>query len=478
MMIVARNDDTRLDRPHVRHGPLAIGRFSRALALAIASTLSMFAGCSGASQPPATNVVLISLDTVRRDHLPTYGYPRDTAPTIAVLARHGIVFWNAFAQAAATVPSHGSIFTGLYPHMHGARSNGSLLDPHPATLAEILRNAGFRTAAFVSGYTMQGAFSGLNRGFELYEDEFRGPRRDGRLTVELAARWLAERRKDERFFVLVHLYDAHGPYRPGPRYATLFRSTDPGRPLSYIPRYQRLREPSGAPIANLNPYVDRYDALIRDLDDLIAEMLSHLDLERTIVLLMSDHGETLGERFHILDHGAQLFDEQIRIPLIMKIPRMEPLRIDAPVESVDVLPTLLDLLDVTLPLGLEIRGTSLVPLLKSLAGGRELVFSEARAISGWHADRGYSLDPKRRILSVRSDRWKLIRYPGVDGDFFELYDLKFDSGETKNVAPAQPAVRDALLDELARWQGDEPALDRPAISPAARERLRALGYAE
>jgi arylsulfatase A-like enzyme len=364
--------------------------------------------------------------------------------------------------------------------MHGARVNGLLLDPRVPTLAEILKDAGFRTAAFVSGYTMEGAYSGLNKGFEIYEDVFAGPRRDGRLTVSLAVRWLAERRQEERFFVLVHLYDAHGPYRPRPAYATLFRSRDPGPLLTRVPPYQKVRGASGAIVASLNPYVDSYDAMIRYLDDQIAELLSHIDLDKTIIVLMSDHGETLGERFHALDHGGQLFDEQSRIALIMKVPRMEPRRIDGAVETLDILPSLLDLLGIALPVAAQVRGVSLVPLLQGKEGGREFVFSEARAISARHADRGYTLDSERRIHSVRSDRWKLIRYPGVDVDFLELYELELDPGETENVAAAFPAIRDSFLGELARWQEGEAEikLDAPDISPEAVERLRALGYVD
>jgi arylsulfatase A-like enzyme len=434
----------------------------------------------GCSPQPARNVVLISLDTVRRDHLPTYGYERETAPKLAAFARDALVFWSAFAQDVNTAPSHASMFTALYPIAHGAVVNGVSLDSKLPTLAEILRSAGFRTAAFVSGYTLRGSFSGLDKGFDVYDDAFPSLRRDGRLTTDLALDWLDERQPDERFFLFLHLYDAHGPYRPSGPYASLFRDVEPGPALPRIPPYQQLRDDAGNVLTRLDEYVDRYDALIRYLDDLVAETLARLALDETVVVILADHGETVGERFHALDHGEQHYDEQIRIPLILRAPGYGAGRIDATIETVDLLPTLLELLAVPVPDGTKLDGASQIPFVRRQEADQRLVFSTGTARADRFADRAYKLDPKRRIQAVRSQRWKLIRYPGTKGDPLELYDLAQDPGEKRNVGEEFPSVRDAHLEELERWQANsQETVSEPAEIPSdVRENLRALGYAD
>jgi len=434
-------------------------------------------GLSACARERPPSLVLISLDTVRQDHVSAYGYERPTTPSLDRLAERGVLFTEAFAQEVNTAPSHGSMFTGTYPHEHGCVSNAHKLDADHATLAEILLSAGFRTAGYVSGFPMRARVSALDRGFEVWDDAFQGWRRDGRIVTGRALRWLAERGADERFFLFLHLYDAHGRYEPPEGYRDLFASEEPGRSLESIPRYQRIRDEQGRVVRTLDTYVDRYDAMIRYVDDLVGRVLEAVDLDRTVVVVLSDHGETLGERAHALDHGGQLFDEQIRIPLVLAAPGLTSSRTHARVETIDLLPTLLELLELDAP-GLEIPGRSLVPALRAGAQGRDRVFSAARAVSGRHADRGYRLQPPRRLLSVRSERWKLIRYPGVDDDPVELYDLAADPGEERDVAPGHPEVRDALLEELARWHEGTRARPAPELPDEVREGLEALGYLE
>jgi arylsulfatase len=423
-------------------------------------------------------LVFISLDTVRRDHLPTYGYARDTAPGIDALAQHSIVFENAFAQQTNTSPSHASMFTGLYPHVHGSRFNGHRLPADRITLAQILVRAGFRTAAFVSGVTMHAAPSALERGFEVYDDEFSEKRRDGRVATTRAVEWIRNRDRGEAYFLFLHLYDAHGPYLPQGAYRTLYRANEPGRELARIPRYQQLQDGAGQPLVNLNEYVDRYDAMIRYEDDLVTALLNELDLSRTVVVILSDHGETLGERYQALDHGAQVFDEQARIPLILQVPGTTPRRLAPYVETVDLLPTLLDLLHVPIPEGLAVQGRSLVPLLAGATSEfRTQVFCSARSVSARHADRGYRLRPRTNLHSVRSARWKLILYPGLTHDYVELYDLTRDPAERENRAESEPEVRDSYLKALEGWlAGAAPDVPDPALPPDVLEKLRELGY--
>lgn len=434
----------------------------------------VLAACSPA---PPQNLVLVSLDTMRPDHLPTYGYPRDTAPRIDRLAQDSYVFLNAIAQWTTTSPSHASMFTGLYPHTHGVGENTRLLGPEFLTLAEILRGAGFRTAAFVSGYPLRVARGGLQQGFEVYDSDFKQMRRDGRLTTDLALGWLKERLPEERFFLFLHLYDAHGPYRPRAEYLELFHSADPGPRLKHIPGYQKRK--NGQPLRHLNEYVDRYDAQIRYQDDLVAEVLAAVDLERTIVLITADHGETLDERTQVLDHGKNVFDEEIRIPLILYVPGRAGVRLRPHVETVDFLPTLLELLAVPAPSSLTVQGESLVPsMTQARDGGRDdLAFSSVYAYPKSHADRGYFLDRKRRIHAVRTRRWKLIIYPGVEEDYVELYDLEDDPLERHNVAARYPDVRDGLRQAIGSWHPSEVVTAAESdLSDEDVKNLKALGY--
>ncbi len=422
------------------------------------------------------NLVFITLDTVRRDHLPTYGYARPTAPRVDALAKTAIVFDGAFSQQTNTNPSHASMFTGLYPHVHGNRFNGERLNPKWPLLAGILRKAGFRTGAFVSGITMRGQISGLNRGFELYSDAFRGKRRNGRVATTQAVEWMRSLRRSERYFLFLHLYDAHGPYVPTARYAKLFKSVEPGRVLRNIPRYQQLVG-EGKPVVHLNDYVDRYDAMIRYEDDLVASLLEAVDLSNTIVLILSDHGETLGERYRVLDHGGQLFDEQIKIPLILYVPDLEPRRVGASVETVDLLPTLLELLRVVPPEGLEVQGESLLPLMRGESAEEDgLVFASARTAPERHADRRYLMPRKKNMHTVRGSRWKLIFYPGIHGDYVELYDLTRDPGETRRVS-GQVGPRKAYQKLLEDWLSTGAGQSEETIlSPEVRKHLQELGY--
>jgi len=439
----------------------------------------LLAGClwaCGSDWRPARNLVFISLDTTRRDHLTNYGYPRATAPTVDGLARRSTVFENVYAQSTHTSPSHATMFTGVYPHLHGVRFNGDRLDHSRVTLAQILLQGGFRTGAFISGYTLRSDASDLNRGFEVYDSHFDGLRRDGRLTTDLALEWLRRREPSDRYFLFLHLFDAHGPYRPAGHYAHLFESPDPGPLLDRIPPYQVNVNARGELVRNLNAYVDAYDAMIRYADDQIARLLDEVDFDDTVIVVTADHGETLGERYHKLDHGAQLFDEQIRIPLILWEPRGSPRRIEVAVETTDLLPTLLELLGVAIPADLGCQGRSLVPLLRGRQlSARPAVFSSADP-EPHHGDRGYILDPKRRIHSVRSRSWKLILYPGLAEDYIELYDLENDPAERHNVANEFPEVRAGYLQMLMEWLGSSGDAPRQEIAPEVRDRLRELGY--
>lgn len=443
----------------------------------LAAALAL-AGCGGDPRP---DVLLVSLDTVRADHLSVYGYPRSTTPRLEALAREGVVFEQAIAASTQTVPSHGSFLTGLDPHRHGAEVNGVRIRAGATTLAEILAGEGYDTAAFVSGYPMKADVSGLDRGFARYDDRFEGKRRQGRETARRLADWLAGRETDRPYFAFLHLYDAHGPYLPPADYAFRFRSEGPTRRVERLPPYQIVHDREGLPLLDLDGYLDRYDTMIRYQDDLLAWLLGKLDLARTVVVVVADHGETLDERHWMLDHGGQVFEEQVRIPWIVAAPGLAPRRVAGLVRGVDLMPTVVELAGVTLPEELTgtLAGRGLGPLLAGgEAGAAHYAFSTALPFAARHADRGYELTRERPILALRTARWKLLSYPCAGGaPCLELYDLERDPREGHNVEAAEPERRDRMLRALEAWYGTGAELADPeSLDPEVRETLRSLGY--
>jgi len=469
--------------------------------LLLATALAL--GLAGCGRRHAESLILVTLDTVRRDHLPIYGYGRDTTPFLGELAGGAAVFETAISQETNTGPSHASMLTGLYPAQHGALRNGERVTTDRPTLAERLRAAGFRTGAFVSATPLKAAACGLDRGFEVYDDQFSAERRVGSLTVRHAVDWL-RRKVDpaERFFLFVHLYDAHGPYEPLPGYLGRFRSDAPGRELQSIPQYQRIVGRDGEPVTHLNRFVDRYDEGIRFVDDQVARLLRQARRRRAVVVVLSDHGEILGERSWPLDHGATVFEQEIRIPLLISAPGVAARRLRGTVETVDLVPTLLDLLGMPLrgpgtgegPRDVlpapDLPGRDLAPVLRGADGGLPSpwpAFSTSRSDPERYGS--FRLERDRFIESVRYRRWKLIRYPGVRGPILRLYDLEGDPGELRDLSRARPELRDRLEATLDAWRqatgeaaaGGEDGADGPGdgtdqIPGDLRRQLESLGY--
>jgi len=388
-----------------------------------------------APAPPPDRVLLITVDTLRRDALGWIGGDADT-PVIDRLARDGVAFPNTVAPAPLTLPSHASILTGLDPPRHGIRDNGQVLGAGIATLAEALRAAGFRTAAFVSGFPLQAGF-GLDRGFDHYDDALPGAER-GRLerpapdTAAAARDWIAA--TPAPWFVWVHFYDPHAPYEP--------------------PREFWRPGPLGA-----------YRGEVARVDHAIGTLLADIPAQaasRLLVVFAADHGEAFGEHGE-QDHGLFVYDTTLLVPLVFHAPgRLEPTRVDRPVRLVDVMPTILELADLPRPVAID--GESLVPALTGHRTASPPAYIESRypwTTYGWAPLHG-----------LRTAEWKLIDAPRV-----ELYDVRSDPAETRNLAAERPAVvaeLGARLEGLAR--GD--AVEAPRLlDEGALESLRALGYA-
>lgn len=438
---------------------------------------------------PGFNVLLISVDTLRVDHLGLSGYDRPTSPNMDQLARAGLVFTQAICQNTNTNPSHASILSGMYPRSHGNWDNYFMMDEAIPLAPGIFQDAGYSTAAFVSGYTLKKKICRLDRGFQTYDDAFDGKERHGDQTTDRAIEWLRTHGK-QPFFLFVHLFDPHGPYTPPPEVAMAFPPRQPAQlvPLDRIPRYQRLpREAAPADLwTNLERYKAAYDAEIAFADRQVGRLLETLEslglASSTVVVLTSDHGEALDERFHLLDHGGGIGDEEIRVPLIFRFPdgRFAGQRFTDQVESVDILPTLTATVGLASPS--TVQGINLLPMLEGAhAAPHPETLTETRVIPVRWRDRDYKLNIRDTLKAVRRAGAKLVVFPGLPHDYTELYDLATDPLERHDISTDRPGLTRALEDRLKRFMTlptRRNGVANPDTDQETREIFRTLGYVD
>jgi choline-sulfatase len=392
----------------------------------------------------APNLVLVTIDTLRADHVGAYGHPGAETPTIDRLAREGILLEDAVVQVPQTRPSHTSIFTGRYPYEHGIRDNYSApLAAGTPTMASILRLQGWDTGGFIGAYPVSRP-SGLDRGFAVFDDPFAAgddttrearTERRAKEVVDKALAWLAKPRAAP-FFAWVHLFDPHAPY---------------DAPAPYGPRHAR----------------SPYDGEVAYADAQLGRVLAWLDEKglrsRTLVVVTSDHGEGLGEHGED-EHMFFVYDSTLRVPLVLSWPGRLPAgaRVGGQFRSVDLLATCLDLLGVPAP---PTSGASRAAFLRP--GGR-IPDNESYAES-LYGQLHFGYAPLR---ALRGEGWKLIDVPRP-----ELYRLAEDPHETRNLVDQRSTVAAAMRTNLQRFdrQGGK-APELPAVDEAAAERLAALGY--
>lgn len=325
---------------------------ARAVRVAVLLLAAAAPACGPAPPLRFERIVLVTLDTFRADHLGLHGYPRETSPFLDGLAEDAVVFERAYAPMPITAPSHATLFTALYPIQHGVLSNGGRLPDGAATLAEALRAAGFTTAGFTSTHA-HWAPTGLDRGFAHFDARPRESaevyRRADR-TVDAALAWLADC-GCERLFLFVHLFDAHAPLRPPPDHLAVFRSQPEEARRRHV---AFLTGHHGLPLAFYGDdpgrmlfIIDRYDAEIRFADAQLRRLYEGLRerglAEGTLFVVTADHGEGLGNHA-FMGHG-KIYEEGLRVPLLYHAMdgRLDARRVGAPVEHVDLRPTLLEL---------------------------------------------------------------------------------------------------------------------------------------
>ena len=452
---------------------------------AVPAALAPATAASGGGVP-RPNILLYVIDTLRADHLGCYGYGPPTSPRIDALAREGLTFTRMIAQAPWTRPSVASMLTGLEPLAHGANTLRHKLRPDVATLAELLREHGYETAAFVTNANVAGRL-GFQRGFDTWVDL---PEDHARPSLHVQSDelnvavldWLGKR-GDRPFFLYVHASDPHSPYTPDPELLARFRDGGDATPPPDVKglRAERLAPADGAapaadptvfPADRLAALTAAYDAEIAHNDASVGALLDELRRSEagrnTIVVLTSDHGEELGDHGD-LEHGHSLHEELLHVPLIVRLPdgRFAGERRAMLAQHVDLLPTLLDATGARVPDGLP--GRSLLVASDQVDPARE-VHS--------HTDFG-----PFELMSLTTPRWKAVEV--VDGPRgrhgVAVYDLDADPHERRDVAAQRAALAGYARQELGatrRAAATGAGGEAPLIDPETAARLRALGYAD
>ena len=385
-------------------------------------------------------VILISVDTLRADHLPLYGYTKVRTPNIDTLAADSVVFDRAYSHAPQTLPAHASILSGALPFEHGVRDNiGFTVKPNQWFVQRVLHERGWATAAFVSAYVLRAA-TGMNQGFDTYDAEMPPSsgelsigqvQRQGENTLANAEKWLAQRDATKPFFLFFHIYEPHKPYAPPERFG--------------------VYEP--------------YDGEIAYADEIVGRLLDRLRAmnvyERATIIFLSDHGEGLGDHGE-QEHGLFLYSETTHVPLTIKVPGSKGRRIPAPVQHIDLAPTILDIVKGQKPSGL--KGRSLLPLIDGTGTiADDGIYAEA-LYSRYHF--GWS-----ELYSLTDTRYRLIRAPRD-----ELFDLERDPKETASVAGERPQVRQAMRGALEGLIKNASIEAPSAVTEEDKQRLAALGY--
>lgn len=441
--------------------------------LGIVLSLALCAGCGGGSPettpdvaPRPRNLLLVSIDTLRADRLGCYGAPRDTSPNLDRFAARAVRFANVYAESCWTIPSHVTILSGLYPTSHQVVVPQNAPSPEVPLAAEILGRAGFATFASVGGGWMCEE-QGFARGFGFF-DSYVVRRKGFERSIEIGFEVLARTPESTPFFGFLHTYDVHCPYDPPEPYRSMFATS--GR--SEFDAAGKCGNPDlngmGLDAAQAVYLSDLYDGGVRWVDAAFGKLLAGLEeralFDDTVIIVLSDHGEEFLEHGKI-GHEGTLNGEALRVPLLVYAPGVAPGVVDAPVGLVDVLPTLLELLDVPAPR--ELDGRSLVPLMSGA--------SDAARPAGRFAE----VDHTRRLRSWTTTDRKLVR--DLQSGDVSLFDIAADPFEQRNLALAEPSQRDALTRSLADFMKDLESRRREAapakqLSPDKLDELRRLGY--
>ena len=404
------------------------------------------------------NIILISIDALGANHVGFYGYKEDTTPNLDAYARNAIVFKNHITNAPWTLPSHTAMLSSQYPHVIGVEKRNHKIPDSNVMLAELLKDNGYTTKGII-GFAFVVPIYGFDQGFDEYDisnsfhkGEYRDKYHKSSPDITQKAISFMEKNKDNKFFVFLHYFDVHLAYNPPPPYDAMFTSSD----------FQ----------------VNRYDGEIAYTDHYLGKLLNWLDesglAEKTMVVITADHGDAFNQH-GLFGHEGVVYDEVIRVPLIIKLPSGKHAGVEIPhqTQMIDVAPTILDAINIPLPSNFE--GESLMPLVNGdVMEGRNYVFSRTRSENFWKE-------------VVRTPKYKLIHvYEPLNASIndhvrvhsYELYDLETDSSEKDNLIRQLPDVAEQLrvvLDEWVKKGGNQPS-ETVELSEEARKRLESIGY--
>lgn len=496
-------------------------RRTAALSAVLVSALALCPARGDAGDYKGFNLLMISITNIGTEHMSLYGYGRKTTPKLDAWAGGAFVFEDAFTPASWTLPVATSLFTSLYPYSHKimGRDRNMALSAGIRTLPELMRAAGYRTAAFTGGLDYMKT-AGHMRGFETAPDN--PPFTGFAATTAQAAGWLSKN-SGGRFFLFLHGYDPHPPFTPSTKFTGVFASTE-GKNVTVDPSFTyrgyrksnekemtvyyhvpRLGAPQQIKTAPRKTTVlkqddidylrDLYDEKILDVDLQVSDFLASLDkelLDRTIVVILSEHGEMFAKHGRFGRAGAKagtLYDEVAHVPLMIRLPGAEGKRVRGLAQIVDIMPTLAALLDLRLPE--RIQGTSLLPLMREGRAVNEFTYAGAR-YNTFVPDPDYAYNVESVNEFIRNDRWKLIHEitfveqkpprPKKRGEeTFELYDLKSDPGEGANVKAAHPDIAADLTRRLRQWSESAQKFMKAApktreIPESVREKAKQHGY--
>jgi choline-sulfatase len=477
----------------------------RSLSIGTLLALLLLGACSRPGGGP--NILLVTIDTLRADHVHCYGYEAIRTPVLDSLAASGVLFEHAYTPIPVTLPSHTTILSGLYPHQHGVRDNGVYRVPDELEmLPEILHARGYETAAFVGAYVVHHSY-GIDQGFDRYDDEMEEPIREknpilvgsqipgytrrwvdrwtkpyhrrAEVVVGKASQWLRGRSGEKPFFCWVHLFDPHMPYTPPDPWNALYDAEYDGPVDGTAESLIELsKEMKGmVPMRHIDRMIALYDGEVSYADHWVGELLKEIP-DSTFVVLLSDHGEALGEHGEFFEHMRTLYRETTHVPLILSgegVARGE--RRKELVSTLDVLPTVLDKIGLAAPR--DLPGRSL--LKQEDGGGGSALYVETMcsrtAVPTAHCWKG-----------LRTKEWSMLfRYakPSLDVTEQSLYHLESDRDELANVYGEQEAVREELRREYERLLALGTANERnPANFWSLEEdderveALRSLGYVE
>jgi arylsulfatase A-like enzyme len=467
--------------------------------LALAAAAAILAGCPGpkrerakgaATTRPAApgtrlSVLLVTVDTLRADHMGIYGYRRRTSSCMDALGRRGVVFEQAYTYWPKTRGSFVGIMTGRFASQSGyGKSHPLLLDFNP-TLASVLKEAGYETVATVDNPNVASSL-GYAKGFDRYRETWE----ESALATEMdraraitadGVRYLSQAKPDRPFLLWLHYVNPHAPYDPPAPWETAFLDADASRGPALRPVdgfHGGVPRRWAVPGRGLGWYVARYDGEIAAADAEVGRVLEALDAsavrDRTLVVITSDHGESLGEHRYYFDHGEDLFDPSLRIPLLVAGPGVKAgHRTDVLATTLDLVPTILDAVKVSYPP--DLVGQSLLPAVR---GERR---PDRPRLQGQN---------DRNLLGAWDRRFKMVATPSDAGSRYALYDRERDPGETRDVSPAQAERAreerrglelfrekiDAQLVKTRRLLEGRPGEVR--LSPEACEKLQAMGYVQ